>query len=372
MINPKQFAFAMLFARWRRPCPYEDGYTILLPSPVDMPFLLRYALEGLGRVNTENCRQILVVPDGWGDGENSLGRVVAMFDDPRIELAEIRPIDSLVLRVMGKANGSATHWLSIVNGTTDARCGHVFLHDSDAFFLEVDGLERQYRECRDRGMYTLGVTARWDPMFTERGYSIPGTWESMYSTRWARSRSPYALKGGLRATPHGMGVFDTMLYPQYLDYPSGKVGVMADPPRFVHFNGTIVTYRAFRDRAGAPIIDEVFRVLLLALLEEQLPAEDGHPVVPTVAELARGLVDPEAPVTYRTKGTAAEYPTFRRLLDNLCEAPIFAGARADRIRESIRPFDEYFASQLAEASRPSSTDSAQVREPVRIRAHGLG
>jgi hypothetical protein len=370
-INPKQLVIATLFSRWRRSCPYEDGYTIVLPSPMDLPFLLRYALEGLSRVNTENCRQILVVPDGWGDdGGAALRRVVATFDDPRIELVEIRPIDLLVLRLMGRTNGAGTHWMAAINGTTHARCAHAFLHDSDAFFLEVDGLERHYRECRDRGMYTLGVTARWDPHFTESDYNIPGTWELMFSTRWARSRSPYALKGGRRVTPHGLGEFDSMLYPQYLDYPSGKVGVMTDPPRLVHFNGTIVTYRAFRDRGGETIVDELFRVLLLALLEEQLPDENGLPIVPTVAELARGLTDPRAPVTYRTEGAVAEYRTFRRLLDDLCEAPIFEGARADRIRASVRPFDEYFASQSAEVADAPGGPIGQAWP--KIRNNGLG
>ena len=65
--DKKALLLKPLFGRWRRGCPFEDGYTILLPSPMDMPFLLRFALEGLLRMDTSNCRQILVVPDGWGD-----------------------------------------------------------------------------------------------------------------------------------------------------------------------------------------------------------------------------------------------------------------------------------------------------------------
>ena len=41
-----------------------------------------------------------------------------------------------------------------------------------------------------------------------------------------------------------------------MDYPTGKVGVMDPPPRFVHFNGTIVAYRLFRDAGGKQVIDE--------------------------------------------------------------------------------------------------------------------
>ena len=82
-IHPKQLALALVFSRWRRPCAFEDGYTIVLPSPMDMPFLLRYALEGLAHLNTENCRQILVVPDGCVDDRgDALQRVIDVFRRP--------------------------------------------------------------------------------------------------------------------------------------------------------------------------------------------------------------------------------------------------------------------------------------------------
>ena len=84
-------------------------------------------------------------------------------------------------------------------------------------------LERQYRECRDRGMDTLGVTARWDPFFDEVGYRSPATWELMYSTRWARATARRRPQGAAGATrPRGRHEFDTMLYPEYLDYASGQ------------------------------------------------------------------------------------------------------------------------------------------------------
>jgi hypothetical protein len=360
-MNPKYLVLKALFSRWRRPGRFEEGYTILLPSPMDMPFLLRYSLEGLRRIDTTHCRQILVVPDGWGDdGGRALREVVDACDDPRVELLEIGTIDRLVIRTSRPPGGSATHWMMVVMGTERARCEHAFLHDADAFFLEDEGLERQYLQCRDRGMYTLGVTARWDPFFTQIGYTIPGTWELMYSTRWARSHSPLAHKGLRWPTPHGENEFDSMLYPQYLDHGTGKVGVMDPPPRLVHFNGTIGTYRYFRDHAGQQAVDELFRLLLLALLEEHLPGGDGARVVPTVEELARGLDDPSAPVIYNSEVATLEYPTFRKMLDELCDSPVFRGPRADRIRQQVRPFDDHFR------DRAAADDGAP-----RVRVHGL-
>ena len=63
--------------------------------------------------------------------------------------------------------------------------------------------------------------------------------------------------------------FDSMLYPMYLDAPSGTIGVMEPPPGLVHFNGTIVSYRFFRMGRGK--VDELFRLLLLAMLEDLIP-----------------------------------------------------------------------------------------------------
>lgn len=360
----KHLVLAGLFGRWRRPCPFEPGYTILLPSPMDMPFLLRYALEGLARLEIPNCRQILIVPDGWGkDRGAALRSVMAQFDDPRIEMVDLRPVDYLAIRSMRPPGSAATHWMMVVNGTTFARCEYAFLHDADAFFLEADGLERQFRECRDRGMSTLGVTARSDPFFQEVGYAIPGTWELMYSTRWARAQGPHRLRGQNWPTPRGSHAFDSMLYRQYMDYPQGTVGVMENPPRFVHYNGTIFTYRMFRDAGGRQVVDELFRVLLLALLEDLIPAADGTRIVPTVAELARGLEDPSASVVYSSEVAVREYPVFREMLDAMCNSPIFQGDRASRIADLVRPFDEHYA------QRPPGEVKGSL---VGHRMHGLG
>jgi hypothetical protein len=344
--------------RWPRSRPLEEGYAILLPMPMDMPFLLRFALEGLQSIDTQNCKQILVIPDAWGtDGGRALRRVVAEFDDPRIAMAPPRLMDYALVRFVG--NG--THWLAIVNGMAHVRCKYAFLHDADAFFAERDGLERQYRECRDRQMYSLGVTDRPDAIFTQVGYHhIAGTWELMFSVDWALGHGPCAHKGGRAEMPHAKGEFDTMLRPQFLDYPSGKIGVMESPPEFVHFFAVIIAYRAYRERlrkpTGQPIVDQRLALVLLALLEELIPDQSGLRSLPMVEELARGLTDPTAPVTYATVEAAHEYPIFRARIEALIRSPVFRGPRADLIRDRLRPFDEYYQKRKAEEGLRDPSD----------------
>jgi hypothetical protein len=361
-ISLKQLGVAALFSRWGRRCPSEDGYTIILPSPMDMPFLLRYALEGLGQIDTGRCKQIVVVPDGCvNDRGDALDRVIREFDDPRIDLIRPTALDYFLFRSMKPVGGAATHWMMAVIGTDHARCAHAFLHDADAFFLEADGLERQYSECLDRGMATLGVTARLDPFFADVGYEIPGTWELMFSTRWARRRSPYVLKNGWYRTPRGPFEFDSMLYRQYMDYPSGKVGVMSPSPRLVHFSGSIGTYRYYRMGRGK--VDELFRLLLLAMLEDLIPSDDGTRTLPDVGEMTRGLTDPGAPVTYDSPVAVREYPIFRAMIDDLCDSPLFRGSRADRVRTLLQPFDDHFRDRVPDAD---------VDARLGARTHGLG
>jgi hypothetical protein len=355
-IKLKAFVLGVLFGRWRPARTLTDGYSILMPMPMDMPFLLRFALEGLRDMDTTHCNQIVVIPDGWGkDGGREYQRVIRAFDDPRIELTSLPPEVHFLIHRIQKRRSNCTaanwsHWAMIVEGINCAAHKYAFLHDADAFFIDADGLERQYVECRDRGMVTLGVQYRADAFFSEIGYWIPGTWEMMYSVPWARSRSPITLKGQWQDSPHGWHEFDTMLYPQYLDYPTGKVGAMESPPRIVHFHGAVTTYRAFKDRKDESVGDDLFRLLLLAILEELVPGETTERILPSPIELARGLDEQSAPVRYNSSRAAREYPIFRRQVDELLEAPVFAGERSERIRGFIRPFDEHFATRSTVAA----------------------
>ena len=364
-IDPKGLLLRVMFGHWGRVAAIEGGYTILLPSPADMPFLLRFALEGLRHLDLDGCRQVVVLGDGSSD-DQALRAVVDEMADPRVEMVRVGPLARFFVHGMGRPGGEVanwTHWAMIVEGIRQARGEYVFLHDADAFFLEAEGPERLYREASARGMKALGVTARNDPFFVENRWSIPGTWELMFSNRWARSHAPIDHKGRSRPTPGGIREFDTMLYPQYLELDRGGIGVLDPPPGLVHFSGSITTYRAFRDRAGRPVVDELFRILLLALLEELVSDDPRRRALPRVEELARGLEDPSAPATYSSSIATQEYPTFRAMVRQMAGSPIMRGERAEKIEDLLRPFDDHFADRMADPALGSL---------ARLRRDGLG
>jgi hypothetical protein len=352
--------------RWRTKSSFEPGYTIALLVPMDMPFLLRLALEGLSGIDSSNCRQILIVPDGWSnDRGQALREVLADFDDPRTEMVELRWIDYRMIRAMRPPGCARTHWMMVVGSTLYARHEYVLLHDADAFFVESNGLERQFREACDRKMDVLGVTTRWDPFFRDRQMDIAGTWEMLFSARWARRRSPMALFPGTWPTQYGEFRFDSTLYAQFLDYPRGTIGVMAKPPKFVHFNTTVFNYRRYRDRGGAAFTDKLFRVLLLSVIESALHVPEAQRTTPSVDVLGAGLGDKSAPVRYDSEANVLGYGEFRTMVERMNGLPVFGGSRAESIRQQLRPFDEHFNYQPHRAHPPAF-------ENKHIRLSGFG
>jgi hypothetical protein len=192
---------------------------------------------------------------------------------------------------------------------------------------------------------SLKLVMRIDPMFKERGYDIPGTWECMVSNSWVRRRAPAEIRGGWHLLPgNEWGWFDNLLFGQYMDYDSGKIGVMANPPKFVHFYATITEYRRWqRARRSQATEDNLFCLLLLSILAEVIPGARSEVPLPRPHELARGLRDPSATITYLSDSAPKRYPGFRRGIEALCSCPIVSNDLVRRIRDSVAPFDEHFS-----------------------------
>ena len=191
------------------------------------------------------------------------------------------------------------------------------------------------------------MTARTDPVFAEHGRTLPGTWELMYSNRWARDTADRP-QGRRRETPVGVFEFDTMLYPQFMDYPGGKVGVLDPPPRLVHFAGAITTYRTFRDRAGSPVVQRALPRAPAGDARRPRARRRRQAGDPDGRRAGPGPDGPLDPVTYDSRVAVQEFPIFREMVEDLCESPVMQGERADRLRELIRPFDDHFAVRQAD------------------------
>jgi hypothetical protein len=335
----------LLYGRhWpEKACHSEEGYTILVPIPADMPILLRFALAGMQHLSMPNCRKILVISDG-ASNDQALRTMVGEQSDSRVEYVPLTSIDK-VLTNLPRSDGSANfrHFTQILRGVLKTTTEAVYLHDADAFWLDKAGVETQYHEFQSRAMNTLGLSSRIDPMFKDRGYDIPGTWELMFSRSWVQQRLPMEIKGGWYPIENGeWRWFDTLLFGQYMDYASGKFGVMKNPPAFVHFYGTITEYRSWqRAQRSQPTEDSLFNLLLLSVFAASFPEAKNDSRLPPPHEMARGLSDRSASITYFAETAPTRYASFRSKIEAICAGPVF-GNVAGRVRELLVPFDRHF------------------------------
>jgi hypothetical protein len=355
----KRSLLSVAYPGWGSEKAKTDGYTVVVPAPMDMPFLTYFALRGLSQLDLTHCAEILVVPDGCGsDNGKALAEAVQLTAVDGVRLLPIRGRNRASISMFG--HSGIAHWMTIVEAVREAKTDWIYLHDADAFFTDADLIESNHAHCKQHKLHTLGVTPRWDPYFQSLDIQIPGTWELMFSTEWAKSWSPVAHKAGPRATPTGPMFFDTMLYPQFKDHESGRIQVKPNDS-FVHLSGTVVTYRRYLDHQPQKVGDELFRLLFLSLLQELAPSIASECRLPTVAELAQGLKGRDQQVHYQFPDAAHNYAEFRTFIERLMAAPLFSGA-AQQIDALLRPFDAHFASLGGDQPR---TDVAKMR------AHGL-
>jgi hypothetical protein len=320
---------------------------MLIPAPQDMPFLLRLALGNLASLDLTSCREILVVPDGRRSDPAELEKAAADASDPRIRVVPLRPLQRALADRIPRADGGANfrHWITILRGLDEVSTTHAFLHDIDAFWSASDAVESRYQECVRQGWWSLGVARRWDPFFTQQGVALPATWELTFDVQWARSRRPTDHKGGVRSTPDGDYCFDTMLWSQFSDYSSGKIAVdeAAVESEYVHFNGAITTYRTYCRQGARQTTDELFRLLLLSLWESAAGVVARRRLLPSPAQLAKGLTNPAAPISYDSPVCLRGYAEFRHMVLRLAECAPFAVEICEQMELDLAPFDQRFA-----------------------------
>src|SRR5947209_8673965 len=162
----------------------------------------------------------------------------------------------------------------------------------------------------------------------------------MLDLRWLRAFPPWQIKGQY----HRIGAIerecDTLDYVQ-LQTPRERRGLWEAREAYVHFNWAISIYRFFQRAAGAPFEDDRFLILLIRLLSDAFApsTEGGAGDLPTVDELALGITDPEARVTYRRPNRPERYGRFRALIGRLLEGSLIEPERAEVIERALSPFD---------------------------------
>ena len=338
----KRSAWRVLYGRWPRRAAERDGYTILIPVPGDLPVFTHLALAGLARQDATDRAEIIVIPDRiTPEFEATFQESAAQYPPGAVRIAPIAPKGRALQRVSGQPY--LNHFLQVFHGTNAARTRYALLHDVDLFINDVDFFARRYRRCRDDDLAWLGLELAHDAEWYEgQGVGpVLATWELMFDLEWVRHFPPWQVHGHRNAVNGAEFVFDTMDYPQ-VHTPRERRRLDEAPGAFVHFRWVITVFRHFQRANGQPYEDHRFRLLLIRLLTDSFGGSNGNQVPPPVEQLARGIADSTAAVTYRSRGLEENYSAFRRMLASLTEHSLIERERAEQIEHALAPFDAAF------------------------------
>jgi hypothetical protein len=333
--------------RWRlakwpsAPTDTEQGYTLLLPVPGDIPVFLDMALRTCGMQNSDQRLRTLVIPDRPSRRISDLvAKAKPSWNGP-LEIQLLPHPERWTLPMLRSA--SRNHGLQLLTGVTASRSSHIILHDADLFPLVDDFFEQQFNDCQKQDLDCLGVSPVWDHWFADHGLRLAATWELVASVPWMRRFSPYVHighDGELFGEPH---TFDTTLYPQAVS-PPDRIEWVDRSADFVHFNYLISTYRNFQ-KSKLPFLDSGFRLLLIALFVYLFSDGQSLAGLPPLSEMSRGLDSDSSVVCYPKRDVGKEaWIDFSSQLERALNADFVTSEAGSEARRVLGDFDAYYSS----------------------------
>jgi hypothetical protein len=327
------------FRRWGRRLPQQDGYTLLVPVPGDLPVFLDLALAVCRLQKSSSRISTLVLPDlATPAVEAAVAAARPSWPGP-LELVRQPALERVVLPRL--KDPGRNHGSQLIAGVTAARSSHVVLHDADLFMLPDDVHEGQYAHAVAEDFDALGISPSWDSWYGEHGLTLAATWEMTARVDWLRSFPPHEHLGHDAELFGEVHTFDTTFWAQ-CHTPQSRIGVRELGDDVVHFNYVISTYRRFQRHSGPqPFVDNEFRLLLIRLLIDLFDQGRGTYTLPALPELARGLTVADAQVRY-PEDAAEVYRAFRGKVTSILQGPWTSPERRDRATDALAAFDGFY------------------------------
>lgn len=332
------------FDAWPPAAPAQDGYTLLVPVPGDLPVFLELALTVLGLQHAEDRVETIVIPDKMTP---AMREIVAQHRpgwQGALHLLDLPLPERHLLPLM--KNPSRNHGVQLIAGIGASRGTHVVFHDADLFLIEPDALDAHWAAAREADLLACGISPVWDPWYAEKGlHHLTATWELVAQRDWLRSFPPHLHMGHTAEVLGQEHVFDTTLHAQAVSDPT-RIRTHDRSDAIVHFNYVISTYRHFQ-RSSGPFADDRFRLLLIRLFVD-LFSSRAVAELPTLPELASGLTDAEARVRYPgAEVGAADYATFRSQVERILTGPWTGQEQARAVAAALAPFDAHYGGDRA-------------------------
>ena len=240
----------------------NSGYTLLIPTPADLPVFLALALEIVSNQNHTDLKEIVIVPDWPSDAfVNYFKSYLHNILPIPIRFVNINKTDQLAWQFTKSI--TTRHFTQIVRGVETITTDYFLLHDSDLFLPPGDFLYQQYLSCTKNDYFVYGLDMRRSLTRFDRKEFV-STWETTFSTKWFKSFPPYMHKGQITNIKGIRQEFDTTLLPQYLS-DEKHIGWQDRSNEYTHFNYVIASYRNFINKKRF-LPEYSLKLLLIRLL----------------------------------------------------------------------------------------------------------
>ncbi len=330
------------YMTWRPPVdPPQDGYTLLMPVPGDLPILTRLALDVCSRQDPTGRHETILLPDRLTPEWLDLVAPLAQTSSAGVvRWVALDTFDALM--VERYADAALINWLQWVRGVEAVTTTHAVWHDSDLFFTDPCFLRQHVETCATRGLAVYGVSPAWDSWYARRGLGhITAAWEIAFAVAWARRFAPWDFRGHDAAWNGERHTFDVTYWPQ-ANTPPDHIARLPTESGFVHFSHVVSEYRLFQ-AAGGPFEDAHYRLLLVRLLADAYAAPSSAASIPALGDLIAGIDTDAARVTYRRPTTRANWPACYARLAPLLAGGILGGATTEALRAGVARFERALA-----------------------------
>lgn len=318
----------------------QEGYTLVMPVPGDLPVMLEIAFAVCREQAARHRVATIVVPDRMTDAIRRIVDAERPTWPGPLELITLPRPERWILPILN--NGWRNHGVQLIAGTAATRSTHLILHDADLFMFRPDFLDSRYQACQAGDFACLGVQpVIWDKWYAEHERQLAATWELTASVAWLRSWAPAMHISHEDELWNERHSFDTTLHPQCLTEPS-RIGISGDDGDLVHFGYVTSTYRLWQ--AQHVHSDSGFVLLLTRMFIESFASDRQGYAMPSAEELADGLTNPDAPISFPSASEgSSDYRAFRTDTARILSGPWLSDEQRTRAQAVLAPFDRFYS-----------------------------
>jgi hypothetical protein len=327
------FLIMLFYCRWHnKDRVLEDGYTLLVPTPSDLPVFLELTLEVLSKQDLNHLKEIIVIPD-WPSTEFEAyfsNRERSQLSVP-VRFINLSLKDKLAWRLTKSVN--TRHFSQLVKAVDSIKTKHAIIHDADLFLVPGRFLLEQYVYCRDHGLNVYGLDIRRSFSRSDRKEFV-ATWEMVFLTSWFLSFAPSRHKGQVLKINGRRQDFDTTLLPQYMTDPS-TIAWKDRNREYFHFNYVICGYRYFLNKKDYSPSYSLKLFLIRTLIDAFDCSGWGYDCVPSHQDFLEGKHGIKELIADKISGKRL-FDEFFAKMNGILQCNMFDGEKAFVIERRVK------------------------------------